>query len=448
MYAFWHFDDFSWGETRIVAGDTGKGHDHSKKDGEFDTTGIHLKRWVEWLRELRARERQEQEYARMILQQQQQFQSALDFNEYLYATTSSSSQQTHPFQQQQQQQVLPPPPPPLTSSSSSELSSMPSPIGLVPVAVPVSVPFQGPDGIIQTRQVLFPTGIDPAYAPVPVMSMMETTDSTSHNTLLYQNQDEFNSTYDVFIDGLELPSRTASTSPALPNALPHFDTSSQLTLNDTAMMSSPHLQQQQQLQEQQMMGMEDERNYIEGNGMTIHITDQDDFEDTQLYMRCESLPTSSSDMAMMMMNSVSSPDPTISPNTMIEETPWNGLDMTSATSSAQPRKPFRSGGGKGSGHEYKKKNRLDPQRTSSLNGYHDPSSMEVLTTHHNMNNVNDLNDGKNMDDPVPGRSHSITPTHHHYHKHHRRHHYHKHRHHNVAKFDAMKRPVVEGKNQG
>ncbi|KAI9344519.1 chitin synthase-domain-containing protein [Zopfochytrium polystomum] len=48
MYAFWHFDDFSWGETRRVAGEV-KGHDHSARDGEFDGTGINMKRWSEWV---------------------------------------------------------------------------------------------------------------------------------------------------------------------------------------------------------------------------------------------------------------------------------------------------------------------------------------------------------------------------------------------------------------
>ena len=36
-YAFWHFDDFSWGETRKVAGD-GVDGGHGDKEGEFDST--------------------------------------------------------------------------------------------------------------------------------------------------------------------------------------------------------------------------------------------------------------------------------------------------------------------------------------------------------------------------------------------------------------------------
>jgi len=50
-YAFWHFDDFSWGQTRRVAGD--KGGDHGDKEGEFDSSHIVMKRWVEFERERR-----------------------------------------------------------------------------------------------------------------------------------------------------------------------------------------------------------------------------------------------------------------------------------------------------------------------------------------------------------------------------------------------------------
>ncbi|KAF9446274.1 glycosyltransferase family 2 protein [Macrolepiota fuliginosa MF-IS2] len=50
-YAFWHFDDFSWGQTRKVAGD--KGGDHGDKEGEFDSTHIVMKRWAEFERDRR-----------------------------------------------------------------------------------------------------------------------------------------------------------------------------------------------------------------------------------------------------------------------------------------------------------------------------------------------------------------------------------------------------------
>ncbi|KAG4101951.1 hypothetical protein H8356DRAFT_256557 [Neocallimastix lanati (nom. inval.)] len=54
VYAFWHFDDFSWGETRKVQGDNGD--DHSKKEGKFDPSEVPLKRWHEYEKESRVRE--------------------------------------------------------------------------------------------------------------------------------------------------------------------------------------------------------------------------------------------------------------------------------------------------------------------------------------------------------------------------------------------------------
>ncbi|KAF8956068.1 chitin synthase [Flammula alnicola] len=51
-YAFWHFDDFSWGQTRkVVGGD--KGHDTGDKEGEFDSSHIVMKRWAEFERDRR-----------------------------------------------------------------------------------------------------------------------------------------------------------------------------------------------------------------------------------------------------------------------------------------------------------------------------------------------------------------------------------------------------------
>lgn len=53
-YAFWKFDDFSWGETRKTDGETkgGSGHEAS---GEFDSSKITMKRWAEFEREKRSR---------------------------------------------------------------------------------------------------------------------------------------------------------------------------------------------------------------------------------------------------------------------------------------------------------------------------------------------------------------------------------------------------------
>lgn len=46
-YAFWKFDDFSWGDTRKTAGDTGKKGGH-EAEGEFDSSKITMKRWADF----------------------------------------------------------------------------------------------------------------------------------------------------------------------------------------------------------------------------------------------------------------------------------------------------------------------------------------------------------------------------------------------------------------
>ncbi|KAG0171061.1 hypothetical protein DFQ28_010565 [Apophysomyces sp. BC1034] len=59
VYSFWHFDDFSWGETRKVTGEV-KGEDHGKKDGVFDPSTVPLRRWEDYERKrVRAHKRRE-----------------------------------------------------------------------------------------------------------------------------------------------------------------------------------------------------------------------------------------------------------------------------------------------------------------------------------------------------------------------------------------------------
>lgn len=53
-YAFWKFDDFSWGDTRKAAGDSKKGG-HGEQEGEFDSSKITMKRWAEFERDRRTR---------------------------------------------------------------------------------------------------------------------------------------------------------------------------------------------------------------------------------------------------------------------------------------------------------------------------------------------------------------------------------------------------------
>ncbi|KAI8924760.1 chitin synthase-domain-containing protein [Entophlyctis helioformis] len=48
VYAFWHFDDFSWGQTRMVEGEGGKGG-HGDSDGTvIDADDIPTRHWVDW----------------------------------------------------------------------------------------------------------------------------------------------------------------------------------------------------------------------------------------------------------------------------------------------------------------------------------------------------------------------------------------------------------------
>ncbi|KAI9477875.1 MAG: chitin synthase [Benjaminiella poitrasii] len=60
-YAYWHFDDFSWGETRKVEGDDAKGH--GDKEGEFDSSQITMKKWCEFERDRKWREAEERSRA-------------------------------------------------------------------------------------------------------------------------------------------------------------------------------------------------------------------------------------------------------------------------------------------------------------------------------------------------------------------------------------------------
>lgn len=53
-YAFWKFDDFSWGDTRKTAGEKTK-KAGIEYEGEFDSSKITMKRWAEFERDRRNR---------------------------------------------------------------------------------------------------------------------------------------------------------------------------------------------------------------------------------------------------------------------------------------------------------------------------------------------------------------------------------------------------------
>ncbi|ORX71845.1 hypothetical protein DL89DRAFT_265558 [Linderina pennispora] len=48
VYAFWHMDDFSWGNTRIVVGEDGKRQIFVKDEEPFDPSEIPMKTWAEY----------------------------------------------------------------------------------------------------------------------------------------------------------------------------------------------------------------------------------------------------------------------------------------------------------------------------------------------------------------------------------------------------------------
>lgn len=56
-YAYWKFDDFSWGDTRTIAGGNKGAESHDDTEGEFDYTKIQMKTW----REYEAQERLEKD---------------------------------------------------------------------------------------------------------------------------------------------------------------------------------------------------------------------------------------------------------------------------------------------------------------------------------------------------------------------------------------------------
>ncbi|OLL23858.1 Chitin synthase 4 [Neolecta irregularis DAH-3] len=53
LYAYWHFDDFGWGDTRKIDGETKASKGHGDKEGEFDSSHIIMKRWRDFERDRR-----------------------------------------------------------------------------------------------------------------------------------------------------------------------------------------------------------------------------------------------------------------------------------------------------------------------------------------------------------------------------------------------------------
>ncbi|KAF9529297.1 chitin synthase 1 [Crepidotus variabilis] len=67
LYAFWHFDDFSWGETRKVEGEA-KDEGHGHGGGDVGGPAVPMRRWEDWersrLRKLKREERRRKDLER------------------------------------------------------------------------------------------------------------------------------------------------------------------------------------------------------------------------------------------------------------------------------------------------------------------------------------------------------------------------------------------------
>ncbi|KAF8580001.1 glycosyltransferase family 2 protein [Ramaria rubella] len=86
VYAFWHFDDFSWGETRKVEGEA-KGQAHDIGSGVFNGSSVPLRRWEDWersrLRKIKREEKRRRDLARA-------FPNGYQHSEYLHAGDAQS----------------------------------------------------------------------------------------------------------------------------------------------------------------------------------------------------------------------------------------------------------------------------------------------------------------------------------------------------------------------
>lgn len=73
MYAYWHFDDFSWGETRKVEGEL-KDLGHIGGTGTVEVNAVPFRRWDDWersrLRKARRDQKRKKEFERAFGTQQ------------------------------------------------------------------------------------------------------------------------------------------------------------------------------------------------------------------------------------------------------------------------------------------------------------------------------------------------------------------------------------------
>lgn len=97
LYSFWHFDDFSWGETRKVEGE-GKDKGHGASEGVFAAASVPLRRWEDWERSRLKRQAREEKRRKEL---ERQFGSGFH-NDKKDGEYMGNVPQRAPLQQQQQ----------------------------------------------------------------------------------------------------------------------------------------------------------------------------------------------------------------------------------------------------------------------------------------------------------------------------------------------------------
>ncbi|KAI8088683.1 chitin synthase-domain-containing protein [Halteromyces radiatus] len=168
IYSFWHFDDFSWGNTRVVVGEGGQKKAMPADEGRFDPRSIPLKKWKDHENEIWETNSVETKITDIT-------------------ATSRRSQQ---LQQQQQQQMM--------AAMSSGIAS-----GIYSMAPPPSHQLQSDTNSMlrysQSQQFFRPSSILPGNVSVysePHQSMMmyptTTAPLVAHNTAFYPSSPMMN----------------------------------------------------------------------------------------------------------------------------------------------------------------------------------------------------------------------------------------------------------------
>ncbi|PHH71051.1 hypothetical protein CDD82_6767 [Ophiocordyceps australis] len=130
LYAFWHMDDFNWGNTRVVAGEKGKKVVISD-EGKFDPSSIPRKKWEEYQAELWETQTSRDDTRSELSALSYGTKAQAVVSEYAFPSRPDSTtgfapghqqQQQYQQQQQQQQHALPP----YDARNSSRMSLAPS----------------------------------------------------------------------------------------------------------------------------------------------------------------------------------------------------------------------------------------------------------------------------------------------------------------------------------